>query len=238
MAQQTVITNTKKQTLEVMEAIDGLKKENAILKQKISEITRTMRATCRRDNMCAIAIILSILCAIAASLIYGLQQQVTRLEEYTFLSTARNAIQLPLDVDSHNGHFRQFAPENVLMEDDMSYYLSQSSVTKNDWIVFSLRVRRLFYPIKLQIQTGNWIQSPKQFALFMGSSSANEWIQIHKRTFLAKQTNKEQTFYFHIDNMEWHTIQQLNYTQYKLHILDNHGHSNSICIRQFKIFGL
>lgn len=166
-------------------------------------------------------------------------------------------IEIPLVVHSHNGHSDDRAPDHMLNA-DRSFYFSRDSVTRNDWIVFSMRNQnttsrricslrwmeeptKLFYPTRLELVTTICHWSARQFVLYIGSSFLDEWIPLHdiqSGPLVAQRSDEVQQFRLSMDHSKYTLIRDRRYRQIKLFILDNHGNKYYIAIRRMQLFGL
>eukprot|EP01083_Nonionella_stella_P209942 760537_1 len=144
---------------------------------------------------------------------------------------------IPLAIHSYNGYLDGFHPQHIL-HDSGYIYCSKWRVVSNDWIIFSMNDENTdYYPIRIGIKGLAWSGSIKQFSLLIGSSSTNEWIQLHQRILIANKTSADilQNFELEISGKEWNKIKAKRYHQYKLLLIDNHGHTDHICMERFTL---
>ena len=145
-----------------------------------------------------------------------------------------------------------------MLNADRSFYFSRDSVTRNDWVVFTMRNQdmtskrrcsirfmdestRLFYPIRLEMMTTICHWSARQFVLYIGSSFLDEWIPLHdlqSGPLVAQRSEEVQQFQLSMDHSKYTLIRERRYRQIKLFILDNHGNKYYIAIRRVQLFGL
>eukprot|EP01084_Bolivina_argentea_P064134 117006_1 len=116
--------------------------------------------------------------------------------------------QIPLKIGSHSGHHSNCVPEIILRSDD-KYYLSPSGQITNQWIILNVDNDATYYPTKLQVRARGTNNSSsngdlyalKRFALKIGNTDRNEWIQLNEELFVAsKMDTNLQTFNLDIVN--------------------------------------
>eukprot|EP01083_Nonionella_stella_P159416 519984_1 len=122
----------------------------------------------------------------------------------------------------------------------IKYYCSKWGVTSNDWIVFTMKEKHIYYyPTKIQVKVQNGSPAMKQFLISIGSSNKSiDWIQLHQSLFTAQMSDNWQEFGLFISDMDWNTIQIQNYNQLKLEIVNNHGNGVSICLTGLRLLGV
>eukprot|EP01083_Nonionella_stella_P112832 332344_1 len=162
--------------------------------------------------------------------------------------------QISLKIGSHSGHYGTFVSERILRSDD-EYYLSPSGQITNQWIILNVDNDATYYPTKLQVRARGTNNSSsngdlyalKRFALKIGNTDRNEWIQLNEELFVAsKMDTNLQTFNLDIVNnnngsnrivQKWKSIKSKNLKHLKLELLDNYGDCY-ILIQEFKLFGV
>eukprot|EP01083_Nonionella_stella_P234304 824868_1 len=97
--------------------------------------------------------------------------------------------QIPLKIGSHSGHHGSYVPEIILRSDD-EYYLSPDGQITNQWIILNVDNDATYYPTKLQVRARGTNQGSsgdgyalKRFALKIGNTDRNEWIQLNEELF-------------------------------------------------------
>ena len=161
----------------------------------------------------------------------------------------KNASNIALKVHSHLGHMdgedgkyddNDFNPRNVLVSDGTAY-CSKPGTIKDDWIIFELAdPNTLYYPLKIQLKTHHYDSAVKHFAVHIGSSSLNEWLDLHPMPFEAKMIDGLQSFKLNatVPTVHIETIKNKKYTEFKLDLIDNHGWTEHNLMKRFKLYGV
>eukprot|EP01083_Nonionella_stella_P020373 56489_1 len=96
--------------------------------------------------------------------------------------------QIPLNIHSHKGHDRDYAPERILRS-NQNRYLSPHKQCTDDWIILNTNDGNMYCPTKLQlvVDSGVLDHGPKQFWLKVGNAITQQWINCHENIFIREE---------------------------------------------------
>ena len=152
-------------------------------------------------------------------------------------------ISIPLQVQSHKGHFSSEHPSNLLDPDHIKHYFSAFNNSfqsgENDWIIFSSQILNLPKTLRIKQQDTYYGQAVKSMSISIGDG--NEWFTFKPNIINLHNNNLDEQS-FNIFGVDYKMIKQKSLKLIKLQFIQNYGQTYPTNCRfglsRFELFGI